>query len=236
MYAINSSIVDNEVRIWRIHLNRPAAECLRLQTLLSADERDRAARFRFHEHLKRYVVARANLRLILGRELNVAPERLRFEYHANGKPYLAGDPVRFNLSHSGTLALVAVTGSREIGVDLERIRHESDLLDVAEHYFAPAERAALRELPEPDRCLGFFRCWTRKEAYLKARGDGLAMDLQSFTVGLNPGETALLESAEGQGELSRWSLKELNPDPAYAAALAVEGPGSISVRLEELSA
>jgi 4'-phosphopantetheinyl transferase len=146
-----------------------------------------------------------------------------------------GHPVRFNLSHSGDLALVAVTRRREIGVDVERLRRESDLLDVAEHYFAPRERATLRSLPEKDRCLGFFRCWTRKEAYLKARGDGLSMDLHSFTVALGPDEpAALLESSEGPGEVARWNLEELNPSPDYAAALAVEGHGSVSVHQEDL--
>lgn len=237
MSANGFSIAENQVRVFRVGLNRPASERGRLHSLLSADERYRASRFRFSEHRYRYVAARASLRLILGLCLNATPEALRFEYLPNGKPYLASRDVRFNLSHSSDVALVAVNRNREIGVDVERIRNDQDLLEVAEHYFAPSERRALLSLPESDRSLGFFRCWTRKEAYLKARGDGLAMDLHSFSVGLHPGEpAALLESAEGPAELARWKLCELDTAPGFAAALAIEGPAVPRIHQQEFAA
>jgi 4'-phosphopantetheinyl transferase len=219
-----NSICHDEVQVWRVGLDRTAAELDRLYALLSPDERHRAWRFAFAQHRNRYVAARGALRLILSQHTGEAPERLRFEYEANGKPFLAGHSVRFNLSHSGRIAIVAVTCGREIGVDVEQIRRDGDLLDVAELYFAPEERAALRSLAERDRCYGFFRCWTRKEAYLKARGDGLSMDLHGFVVSLEPGRpAALLNSVEGPAEVARWGLAELHPTPGYAAAVAVEG-------------
>jgi 4'-phosphopantetheinyl transferase len=218
------SIQENEVHVWTVNLAPPVIDIQRLQGHLSDDERARAGRFCFVEHANRYVVARANLRRILSRYTDAAPELLRFEYSANGKPFLANASIRFNLSHSSDLAVIAVAHDREIGIDVERIRHDNDLLDVAEHYFAPDERAALRSLSAEERCFGFFRCWTRKEAYLKARGEGLSMDLQAFSVSLGPNEpAALIASAEGPAELRRWKFAHLDVHDGYAAALAVEG-------------
>jgi 4'-phosphopantetheinyl transferase len=218
------SIQKNEAHVWTVNLSATAIELERLYMLLSDDERARARRFCFVEHANRYAVARGHLRRILSRYTDVAPERLQFSYSANGKPFLGNTSIRFNLSHSSNLAAIAVTSDREIGVDVEQIRHDNDLLEVAEHYFAPAERAALQSLSAEERCFGFFRCWTRKEAYLKARGEGLAMDLHAFSVSLGPNEpAALLASAEGPAELQRWKFTHLDLQDGYAAALAVEG-------------
>ena len=218
------SIQKNEVHVWTVSLATPAIEVERLYTLLSHDERVRAGRFCFVEHANRYTVARANLRRILSRYIDTAPELLRFEYTANGKPFVANGPIHFNLSHSSDVAVVAVTRDREIGIDVEQIRRDNDLLEIAEHYFAPEERAALRLLSAEERCFGFFRCWTRKEAYLKARGDGMSLDLHAFSVSLGPNEpAALIASAEGPAELQRWKFANLELHDGYAAALAVEG-------------
>ncbi len=175
--------MKDEVHIWRIDLAKPGNE-----QLLSADERDRANRFRFAMHRNRYISGRATLRIILGRFAGTAPERLTFEYTQFGKPFLPDSRIRFNLSHSEDLAVLAVTFDREIGVDVERIQQQKDLLDIAERFFAVPEREALRSLPVSDRAAGFYRCWTRKEAYIKARGDGLSLDLNSFVVSLLPQE------------------------------------------------
>jgi 4'-phosphopantetheinyl transferase len=218
------SIQPNEVHMWTVNLAQAARELERLSTLLSYDERIRAGRFCFVKHANRYTVARANLRRILSRYTDLAPSLLQFQYTANGKPFLANTPIRFNLSHSSDLALVAVTRNREVGIDVERIRRDDDLLDAAEHYFAPVERVALRSLASEEQCFAFFRCWTRKEAYLKARGDGLSLDLHSFSVSLLPdAPAALIASAEGPAELRRWKFAHLNLHDDYAAALAVEG-------------
>lgn len=218
------SIQENEVHVWTVSLAAPAIEAERLPTLLSDDERMRTGRFRFVEHATRYTVARASLRRILSRYTDTAPELLRFKYTANGKPFFANGPIHFNLSHSCDVAVVAVSRGREVGVDVEQIRRDNDLLDIAAHYFAPEERAALRLLSTEERRFGFFRCWTRKEAYLKARGDGMSLDLHAFSVSLGPNEpAALIASAEGPAELKRWKLADLKLQDGYAAALAVEG-------------
>jgi 4'-phosphopantetheinyl transferase len=218
------SIQKNEVHVWTMNLDRPAIDVERYCALLSADERVRARRFCFVEHANRYTVARANLRRILSRYTDTAPEALRFEYAVNGKPFFATGPIRFNLSHSSDVAALAITRDREIGIDVEKIRRDHDLLDVAEHYFAPQERSALRLLSAEERYFGFFRCWTRKEAYIKARGDGMSLDLQGFSVSLGADEPpALIASAEGPGELKRWKFANLELHQGYAAALAVEG-------------
>jgi 4'-phosphopantetheinyl transferase len=218
------SIERNEVHVWMVNLAPAAIEAEPLYPLLSGDERVRAGRFCFVEHAKRYTVARASLRRILSRYTNVAPGLHQFKYGANGKPFLPNAAIRFNLSHSSDLAVVAIAHDREVGIDVEQIRRDNDLLDLAEHFFAPDERAALRSLSAEERYSGFFRCWTSKEAYLKARGDGLSIDLHAFSVSLGPNEpAALIASAEGPAELRRWRFAQLDLQDGYAAALAVEG-------------
>ncbi len=225
--------MKDEVHIWRIDLAKPGNS-----ELLSADERDRANRFRFATHRDRYISGRSSLRTILARFVETAPGQLIFEYTQFGKPFLADSRVRFNLSHSEDLAVLAVTFDREIGVNVERIRQQKDILDVAERYFATPEREALRSLPVSDRAAGFYRCWTRKEAYIKARGDGLSLDLNSFVVSLLPQEpAALLAANDGPEEVSRWRMFTLDLHPQYAAALAVEDrDGRVCLRQEELAA
>jgi 4'-phosphopantetheinyl transferase len=152
---------------------------------------------------------------------------LRFGYNPYGKPALVGEEgekgLRFNVSHSHGLALYAITRGREIGVDLERIRPFPDLIGLAERFFSPKEVAALRTLPAPMQTEAFLTCWTRKEAYIKAKGEGLSLPLSQFEVSLAPGEpSALLRTQWDALEASRWSLHALTPGPGYVAALAVE--------------
>lgn len=218
----------DEVHVWRAALD---VEALRRQSLwqtLSPDERTRAERFHFRKDHDSFVVARGLLRLILGRYLNAEPDRLRFRYTQYGKPALAGEFAKegfcFNLSHSDGLALYAVTRNRKIGVDLERVRPDFADEKIAEQFFAGGEVAALRALPVHAQQEAFFNCWTRKEAFIKARGEGLSLPLDDFEVSLVPGEPAALLSTKGDArEASRWSLRELTPEPGYVAALAVEG-------------
>jgi 4'-phosphopantetheinyl transferase len=200
----------------------------RLREALSADERERAARFRVPQVQARFTAGRAILRDILSRYLGRQPSALSFGYRKQGKPFLLPSPgqedLRFNLSHSHGLALYGVTRAREIGVDLEQIRLDREHEKLAKRFFSPEEAAALQALPPEQRVAAFFHCWTRKEAYLKARGEGLAIPLASFAVSLAPGErAALLSVADEPGETARWSLEALDPGPGFAAALAVEG-------------
>jgi 4'-phosphopantetheinyl transferase len=218
-----------EVHVWCAALDPPAPHVERAAALLSADEQARAARFRAARDRRRYTIARGMLRAILGKYLATDPGGLEFAYGPRGKPELAGagQDVQFNLSHSGELALCAVTRGRRVGVDLEQVRPLENAGPIARRFFAPAEVAAFEHLPEAAKLEGFFNCWTRKEAYIKALGDGLAAPLDQFTVSLIPGQPAALLAVEMPGEdAARWSVEALAPAPGYVGAVVVEGRGS----------
>ncbi|MEK7277570.1 MAG: 4'-phosphopantetheinyl transferase superfamily protein [Chloroflexota bacterium] len=212
------------IQLWSLSLDALAPDLHRFDSILSADERARSDRFHFRRDRERFIVCRGALRIILGRSLGIEPEAVRFQYGPNGKPGLAHDTsLRFNVSHSREAALIAVARGTEIGVDIERIRHEADFEMMAGRFFSRREAAAQRALPESQSVNAFFKCWTRKEAYLKARGDGLSFPLDGFDVSVG-GEAALLENRVDPDEVGRWSLRDVSDEAAgYAAALAVEG-------------
>ncbi|MCZ7569866.1 MAG: 4'-phosphopantetheinyl transferase superfamily protein [Ardenticatenaceae bacterium] len=222
---------DDEVHVWRASLNVATVQLQGLLDLLAPDETRRAERFYFQEDRNRFIVARGVLRIILSRYLDMRPDDLRFHTNRYGKPALDcarkhGEWLSFNLSHSGELALYAVARGRGVGVDLERIRPHIAGEEIAARFFSPRENAALRTVPPEQRHAAFFTCWTRKEAYIKARGEGLSYPLDQFDVSLHPGEPARLLSAAGDpAEAGRWSVRELRPGPDYMAALVVEGHG-----------
>lgn len=218
------------VHVWCADLDRAAAESwARLEPLLSAEERARAARFRFERDRRRYTVAHGVLRRLLGRYLGRDPAYLRLSALEHGKPVLetsrADDhPLHFNLSHSDELALCAFTSVGPAGVDVERIAPLTDLDEVAARHFSPEEGATLRTLTAEQRRDAFYRGWTRKEAYLKATGRALAWPLARISVSLLPDEPARLRSVDGDLDAPvRWSLHDLRPVPGFAAALAIEG-------------
>ena len=220
----------DEVHIWRCDLDQPTSVRQGLIATLAEDERAKAARFYFDKDRNHFIVARGTLRAILGYYLNLNPAGLRFCYGEYGKPMLArelhGESLRFNLSHSDGLALVAVTRGREIGVDLEKIRPGMPDEGIAERFFSTGEVRALHELPRHQQDEGFFNCWTRKEAYIKAKGEGLSMPLSEFEVSLAPGESAaLLSTKRDPHEAARWSMRELFPALGFVAAVVVEGSG-----------
>jgi 4'-phosphopantetheinyl transferase len=221
------SLSDGDVHVWQAHLDLPSSSCQELEHLLTADERARAARLRSDNHRSHFVAARGLLRTILGSYLRVAPDAIRFSYGSHGKPALAQAPVgaalRFNLAHSHGLGLIAVTRSREVGIDLERMREGVRTAAIARRFFSPGEQAALAALEEEPARLAFFRIWACKEAYLKAIGAGISRPLQEIDVTLDPAPR--LHVTGVPGETTRWSLRELDPDPSYAAAVAVEGGG-----------
>jgi 4'-phosphopantetheinyl transferase len=170
------------------------------------------------------------LRAILAKYLNRVPQSVSFTYGPRGKPALAenwsNDRITFNLSHSEGLALCAVTRAREVGIDIEYTGRRTEVERDAERFFSPSEVHTLRALPSDLRRHAFFLCWTRKEAYIKAKGEGLALPLAQFAVSLTPGEPAALLSTDWDpNEATRWSMQELTPAPDYAAAIAVEGHG-----------
>jgi 4'-phosphopantetheinyl transferase len=219
------ALARDEVHAWRADLNVSADVLGELGAWLSADERERAARFRFERDRRRFVVARAALRSILGGYLRAYPADLVFQYGPSGKPALASTDLRFNVSHSSDRALYAVSHGRDLGIDLERVSPGRADAAIAERFFAPAERAALRALPPTARAEGFFACWTRKEAYVKARASGLALGLDRFTVTVDPRAAATFVSADDADEIARWSLTALHAWPGFMAALVVEGTG-----------
>jgi 4'-phosphopantetheinyl transferase len=224
------ALSSDKVHVWRASLDLPASRIQSLQHTLSEDELSRAALFCFQKDLQRFIVARGLLRAILSRYLEMEPGQLRFRYSPYGKPALATmpgqDTLSFNVSHSCGLALYAVTRSREIGIDLERIHGDLDCKQIAARFFSPRENAVLRALPAELKHEAFFNCWTRKEAYIKAMGGGLSFPLGQFDVSLAPGEPAKLLNTRGDPqEATRWSLRALTPGPGYVAALAVEGHG-----------
>jgi len=199
-----------------------------LQGVLSAEEQARAERFYSPVDRARYAAGRGILRALLARYLGIPAGDLRFRTNAHGKPALESDhgpaDLRFNLSHSHGLALFAFALRREVGVDLEFIRPSRTEGRLAERFFSPQEVAALRALPESAQTEAFFHCWTRKEAYIKARGGGLSIGLSSFAVSLAPDQLTNLSIACHDGpEPGRWSLRALPPGAGYVAALTAEG-------------
>jgi 4'-phosphopantetheinyl transferase len=218
----------DEVHVWRVNLEAGPDRVGEFRKILSGDERERADRFHFEKDRVAFTVARAAARSILGACLEANPCGLVFQYGPQGKPALDGaaanSGLRFNVSHSGQLALVAVTRDREIGVDIERIRPLKAGDRLPERFFSQAEVKSLRALPETKQLEGFFTCWTRKEAYIKAKGGGLSVPLDQFTVSLAPGEPpALLDVRWDLQEPRRWTFANLYPEDGYAAALIAEG-------------
>ncbi len=223
-------LLQDEVHLWRVELASLAEAESRWQMLLSPDEQTRAARFHFVRDRQRFSATRALLRIVLASYLGSAPEQLTFSYSDKGKPYLKSrrtdDAVEFNISHSGQIALLAFARGRAVGVDVEQIRDNLDPLAIARRYFSAQEQRQLAALEESERYAGFFRCWTRKEAYIKARGDGLSLPLDSFDVSLKPGdERALLACRTTRPDITIWSLREVMAGEGYAAALCVRGQG-----------
>lgn len=217
----------DEVHVWRASLDQPAEVVAGLAGVLCPSERERAGRFRFERDRARYVVGRALLRRLLGGYLGVASDEVEFRYGAFEKPFLACDGPWFNLSHSGPVALYAFSSAAEIGVDVEVEERDYSRERIAERFYSHAEVAALRALPVSEQPSAFLRCWTRKEAFVKARGDGLSLALDSFDVSLHPDTpAALLRTAWSEQEPVQWGLEDLS-DPAagYIAAVAQRAPG-----------
>jgi 4'-phosphopantetheinyl transferase len=220
-------LTRQDVHVWRASLSSDPQVFRRLESTLSSDERDRAQRFIFERDRNSFTVARGILRHLLGEYLSCQPHTIEFSYGSNGKPELAGSrlnlPIRFNLSHSHGVALFAITLGRRVGIDVELVRTEAAGKDIAARYFSAQETNELRGLPTEQQAEGFFLCWTRKEAYVKAKGDGLQIPLNSFHVSLSPGQPATL-SAHDEAVWSIESFVPLDDEPhTRVAALVVEG-------------
>lgn len=216
-------LAHDEVHVWKAVLDLEQHIYCRLEPTLSEDEADRAAKFRFDSDRKHFVVARAILRDLLGLYLGESPAAIEFSYGQQGKPALhslsSKHGLHFNLSHSHGLALFAFSRGRELGVDLEPIRPSFSTEEIAERFFSKQEVTEFLALPAEQKPEGFFLCWTRKEAYIKAKSAGLQIPLDSFSVSLTPGQPEKLQSSDSQ----RWSLRSFQPAPDFAAAIVSEG-------------
>jgi len=204
----------------------------KLRQLLSDDEIDRANRFHFDKNRNEYIFARGSLRVLLSTYLQIPAKDLRFSYTEHNKPYLANPMsavISFNVSHTNGLVAFAFSRDRKIGVDVEAIRENLEVSELAERFFSEAERQVLREAPATSRYALFFRCWTRKEAYIKARGEGLSHPLAQFDVSLDEDTANALSATRPDPlEVKRWVLRPFAVPIGFAAAVAVEidGPPS----------
>jgi 4'-phosphopantetheinyl transferase len=226
--AISLRLASGDVHLWYASLAADATEIASYALLLSDDEAARADRYVFDAHRARFTTGRGILREILSRYTQTPPERIAFDYGAQGKPELIhtdDPPLRFNLTHSEDTLLIGVTRGQMIGVDIEHVRPLQDLMQISRRFFSAREVTALHSLSADQQAVAFFNGWTRKEAVLKAYGDGISEILNTVEVSLLPGEPAAVFSIRGsREEAARWSLHALNEPSGYIASLVVEQP------------
>ena len=230
---------SDRIDVWRVCLDPCEQPDRDLRGILVPDELARAARFHFERDRGRYIRGRATLRILLGRYLETPPAEIRFQYEHNGKPEIAlpkeSRGLRFNVSNSGGLALIAIGSGIAIGVDIEKARPMPDLLDIARRFFSAREIQALLAVSENKRQEAFFACWTRKEAFLKATGFGLSYPLSGFAVSVDPdGPAELCQAGEDGNAAGHWSLTDIRVGKEFRGALAWEG-GCKRIELWELN-
>ncbi|MBM3960992.1 MAG: 4'-phosphopantetheinyl transferase superfamily protein [Planctomycetes bacterium] len=218
-----------ELHVWAVPLTGDPEQ---LGTHLSKAENQRLSRFHFADHRRRYQIGHGALRAILAGYLGCGPADVEFASGPRGKPYLAGPGPHFNLSHSGKLALIGIADF-ELGLDLEKVRRLDSLTEIARKHFSASEFAALDALLGDARELAFYRCWTRKEAYIKAVGEGLSMPLDIFDVSLDE-QPRFLAIRDGKEDAARWSLLDLSPAADFVAAAAMRQHG-VRVRRHRLA-
>lgn len=216
------------VHVYAARLDRKHGDQAYLHTLLNTDEQERARRFYFDRDRNHYIAARGLLRILLGRYLQTPPDHVTFAYGPNDKPMLDraihDSNLTFNISHSKGVGLLAFGRDREIGVDVEGVRLVDDAEAIAERFFSASENMIFRQVPEAQKGQAFFNCWTRKEAFIKAIGEGLSHPLDTFDVTLRPGEPARLLRIDGsETAASRWQLHNLDPYPGYVGAVIASG-------------
>jgi 4'-phosphopantetheinyl transferase len=219
--------LEDEVQVWSASKQLIADAPEYMMSLLSEDEIQRAQRFHFAKDRNQFIASRGLLRRVLGWYVGTDPRKIRFDYSKNGKPELdlgfSTSALRFNVTHSCDVILLAFARGRGVGIDVEKIRYDVSIDEIAERFFSISERLSLRALPPAQRYEAFFRCWTCKEAFVKALGDGLSTPLDGFDVSLAPGEPSrLLQTKPDSTEAERWIMKSLTVEGGYSAALVVE--------------
>lgn len=216
-------LTDLDVHVWRAFPDSECAQPHLLEALLSDEERARASRYVFPRDRDRFLSTRGILRSLLSRYLGRPPSAIEFAYEPAGKPALrplSSDPrISFNVSHSGAMAVYAFSSCRDVGIDVEAVRFNNTNQGLAERFFSTAERAELLSLPVEKRNEAFFRYWTCKEAYVKARGVGLGIPLNSFDVSLAHGRPERLAGDDS----ARWMLRSFRPAEGYVGAVVAEG-------------
>jgi 4'-phosphopantetheinyl transferase len=219
-----------DVHVWAVNLDASPSSLRELSATLSLDEKERAESFRF-EHLKqRFCASRGLLRLFLGAYLATPPRNIEFLYGRYGKPSVAGGGFQFNVAHSENVTIYAFAFGCDLGIDVERIRSMEDMGAIARHFFCSEEAADLESIRPRKRLDAFFACWTRKEAYIKATGEGLSASLDAFRVTLRPSEYPSFVHIDGSAsEAQSWSLYSLRPNEGYIGALAFRGKRNVRV-------
>ena len=219
------ALAEREVHVWLAHVPTLRRRLEEFVQLLSPEERERAARFRFDEHRERSQITRGGLRSLLAQYLGSGARELCFAYNAHGKPEVKSCGIYFNTSHSGDYAAFAFTRAGDVGVDIEKFRGDITRRDqIAERHFAPGERAQLQAIAEAERTRAFFDLWTRKEAFVKARGDGLFSGLNQFEVCLGEPRVISVHSAA----TTNWWMAALPEIEDYSGAIAVNAPSCSS--------
>jgi 4'-phosphopantetheinyl transferase len=218
-----TELAGRDVHVWAVQLVAPDIAVERCSAILSPDERARAQRFVFERHRRAYALSRGILRVLLGRYISLQPADIQFSYGSKGKPYLLefARQIRFNCSHSDGMALYAMTRHCDLGIDIEKIRPLQEMEQLAQRFFCPEEVHELLSLKPAEREAAFFRCWSRKEAYIKAVGDGLSIPLDGFRVTLVPGDPVEFIHLGNDRDLAReWTLHDFTAIASYAAAIA----------------
>jgi 4'-phosphopantetheinyl transferase len=225
----NPQLAGNEIHVWAASLALDPPILEKLAHTLAPDETERAQRFKFHLHRNRYLAGRGALRAILSQYLATDPAQPRFAHLKNGKPELAAEfasaGIHFNLAHTGDLALVAVTRIGPIGADVECVRPVKDVDDLVARFFSKREHELFQKIPLEQKSAAFFNLWTRKEALLKATGEGITRSLSLVEVSFLPGEPARLLAISGDAKAAeQWALRELAPAQDFVGAVAMQ-PG-----------
>ena len=222
------SLQGEDVHVWLANLNQPDSVAGWLLSTLNKDERHQAGRFHFNRHRVHYIASHGILREILSRYLRIPPQAIRFRFGVKGKPSIdaenSDETVHFNMAHSGSYALYAISRRPKTGADIEKVREIIDRDQFVSRNFSMIEVDTYQNLPHKLQEEAFLNCWTRKEAYIKAIGDGLHKPLDQFSVSITPGEPARLVNIVGDPKSgSQWTLRGFNPVSGYVAAIAVKG-------------
>ena len=215
----------NEVHIWRADLLERSKQVESFMNVLSTAEKERANRFHFKKDREQFIVAKGISRLLLSNYIPSSAKEITFEFNAYGKPCLTGShPLQFNISHAGGLGLFAFVLTSPIGVDIEKIKQDIEIQKIAKRFFSIAETNKILNLPKPQQVDAFFNCWTRKEAFIKAHGEGLSLPLSEFEVSiLDTERVKILAINWASTEVNHWNLLKISPKKTWKAAVAVKG-------------